>query len=66
MTKKNKAVLWENLKKDAIRFAWYLGMQLIVFGLNFLLANAEMLSLPPLAVVTIGLVLSQVTKHLNS
>lgn len=61
ITPENKVVL----KKRFASFAWRTGDMLAVALLDFAATNLELFDLPPLVVVIAGLVLGEITKHLN-
>ena len=55
----------EQLKKRVKSFAWRAGMMTLVYVITLALDNAAELSLPPYAVVGLGLIAGEISKYLN-
>lgn len=58
----NRVVLFNRTKS----FLWRAGMMLLALGVDFTLANLELLDLSPQTVVVLGLFLGEVSKWLNA
>ena len=53
-------------KKRLMSFIWRAGMMGLAAVVAFSLDNIQLLELPPYATVILGLVLGEISKHLNT
>lgn len=56
----------EQLKSRFKSFAWRLGMMVAAVSVDFILQNLTILNIPTQYTVVLGLVLGEVSKHLNN
>ncbi len=62
LTMENKEILAKRVKS----LAWRAGSMLLALGIQFTLDNLGLLNLPSEAVVVLGLLLGELSKHLNN
>lgn len=62
MTPENKEQLVKRLKS----LAWRIGMMVAAVAVDFLLQNLGLFGLPTIVTVSLGLVLGEVSKYLNT
>lgn len=62
MTVENKDILITRIKA----FIWHTGTMIAPFAVDFLTTNYHLFNMPGWLDITIGLVLAQVTKYLNT
>lgn len=62
MTTDNKEILINRFKG----FLWHSGAMIAPFAVDFTATNINLFNLPNWMVVTVGLLLAQVTKYLNT
>jgi len=62
MTQTNKDILIKRLKG----LAWSAGMMILALVIDFLIKNLGLFNMPTEVTVVLGLVLSQISKYLNT